>query len=130
MTDQGLPRAQRLHLKNDFKQIIHGGKRIQGNSLVLWYRPVPDLPVRRLGIVVSRKFGSAVMRNRAKRLLREAFRLNRENLPNGVDYIFSPRCSKDLATLPCVQQALEQLCRRAGLWRPIGAPTTISAEND
>ncbi|MBO7238028.1 MAG: ribonuclease P protein component [Elusimicrobiaceae bacterium] len=116
MTFQGLPKDRRLHLKNDFQHIIQGGKRIQGDSLVLWYQPAPDGKTdRRLGIVVSKKLGGAVVRNRAKRLLREAFRLNREQLKSGTDYIFSPRRSEDWTTLAQAENALRKLCGRAGL---------------
>lgn len=55
------------------------------------------------------------MRNRAKRLLREAFRLNRERLKGGVDYIFSPRNSDISATVDTAENAVLSLCRRAGL---------------
>lgn len=116
MTCQGLPRGRRLHLKNDFKTIIRGGTRIQGPGLVLWYKPAPaGCEDRRLGLVVSKKLGSAVVRNRVKRLLREAFRLNREKLECGVDYIFSPRSGAEFATADAAANALLGLCRRAGL---------------
>ena len=116
MSFQGLPKDRRLHLKNDFQRIIHGGKRIQADSLVLWYRPAPCAQSDvRLGIVVSKKLGGAVVRNRAKRLLREAFRLNREKLKSGTDYIFSPRRSEEWTTLTQAEQALLGVCQRAGL---------------
>ncbi len=116
MTSQGLPRASRLHLKNDFKNIIHGGKRIQGPGLVLWYKPAPlGYEDRRMGLVVSKKLGNAAVRNRVKRLLREAFRLNREKLQSGVDYIFSPRSSEVWNNADGAESALLSLCRRAGL---------------
>lgn len=116
MTAQGLPRGCRLHLKNDFKNIIHGGKRVQGPGLVLWWKPAPlGKEDRRMGLVVSRKLGPAVVRNRVKRLLREAFRLNRERLKSGVDYVFSPRSSEKLATADAAENAVLCLCRQAGL---------------
>ena len=118
MLSQGLSKGRRLHLKNDFKEIIQGGKRIQGDSLVLWYKPASsNTQTQRMGLVVSKKLGGAVVRNRAKRLLREAFRLNREKLASGVDYIFSPRCSEKWTTLSQAQEALHNVCRRAGLLR-------------
>ncbi|MBN2292748.1 MAG: ribonuclease P protein component [Pirellulales bacterium] len=45
----------------------------------------------RLGLSVSRKVGRAVVRNRWKRLIREAFRLSRHQLPDGVDFVVIPR---------------------------------------
>ena len=44
----------------------------------------------RLGLAVSRRAGNAVVRNRIKRVLREAFRLDREDLPPGLDVIVIP----------------------------------------
>jgi ribonuclease P protein component len=43
--------------------------------------------IRRLGLVVGRKTGGAVSRNRVKRLIREFFRLNREKMPESSDLI-------------------------------------------
>ncbi len=122
MNTQGFPRSRRLHLKNDFKSIIQSGHKIQGFGLVLWWKPAPlgkeDV---RMGLVVSRKLGNAVVRNRVKRLLREAFRLNRKRMQSGVDYVFSPRSSDSLATADAAEYALLGLCRKAGLVPPLPA---------
>ncbi|SHN49361.1 ribonuclease P protein component [Desulfovibrio litoralis DSM 11393] len=45
----------------------------------------------RLGLAVGRKIGSAVKRNRVKRVLREFFRLNQYDIPNGFDYVVIPK---------------------------------------
>jgi ribonuclease P protein component len=45
----------------------------------------------RLGLAASRKLGGAAARNRAKRLLREAFRLNKRGEPPGADLVLLPR---------------------------------------
>jgi len=50
-----------------------------------------DLGVTRLGLSVSKKVGNAVVRNRWKRAIREAFRNQRSELPTGLDLVARPR---------------------------------------
>ncbi|MGA2254263.1 MAG: ribonuclease P protein component [Thermoguttaceae bacterium] len=66
----------------------------------------------RLGLSVSRKVGGAVVRNRWKRCIREAFRLSREQLPSGVDLIVIPRSDAVPETVG-IQESLVRLARRA-----------------
>jgi ribonuclease P protein component len=66
----------------------------------------------RLGCSVSRKVGGAVVRNRVKRLFREAFRLEQAALPAGVDLVVIPRPG-GLPTLAAVRESLVKLARQA-----------------
>lgn len=117
MQPKGLPHFCRLHLKRDFKGIIQGGIKLQYRNLILWYRrpePTAPSPVR-FAVVVSRKLGPAVLRNRAKRLLREAFRLNRQYILAGTDIILSPRGWDALSDVHAAQDALKSLLGQAEL---------------
>jgi ribonuclease P protein component len=73
-------REQRLLHKADFDRVFAQGRRVFARGLVLHALPSPTGRAR-LGLVTSRRFGDAVRRNRARRLVREAFRLDQAGLP-------------------------------------------------
>ena len=115
MQPQGLPYSSRLHLKRDFERVILGGTKLKNEGMVLWYgRGNHSLPPR-FAVVVSKKLGPAVVRNRAKRLLREAFRLTRKNMVSGVDIIVSPKDYTRLSNMHAAQDALRSLLVEAKL---------------
>lgn len=66
----------------------------------------------RLGITVPKRVGNAPLRNRWKRLVREAFRLQKKQLPLGLDMVVRPRkgAKPDFAR---IQQSLLKLVQRA-----------------
>lgn len=77
-----LRRAERLRHDRQFREAYDRSPPFRGHHLVLFLREAPDAAAR-LGVVASRKVGNAVERARAKRRLREVFRLNRHLLPEG-----------------------------------------------
>ena len=91
MKNYGLAKEDKIYLKNDFKLILEQGKKTFKDGVSLWHKPRPAAENCRIGIIVSRKSGGAAQRSRCKRLLREAFRLNRHLLKSGVDCIFYPK---------------------------------------
>lgn len=118
MPFNGLPRFCRLHLKRDFKAVIQGGIKLRKEELVLWWRVNLNNPNGiRFAVVVSKKLGAAVARNRTKRLLREAFRLNIENIKKGIDIIVSPRDGEKLSNMHAAQESLMTLCGKASILR-------------
>ena len=83
-------KVEHLTRKKEFERVFDEGKIFKNNEVVLYVVP-NDFQYSRLGLVVSKKVGNAPRRNRAKRLLREAYRLNKHLLKTHVDIIAIPR---------------------------------------
>ena len=90
MTGLRFPKSARLLKSKEFDRVM---KRRQSASdgLIVVYAAPNGLEHSRLGLIVSRKVGNAVIRNRWKRSLREAFRLELPHLPHGLDIVILPR---------------------------------------
>lgn len=111
-----LSRRQRLRFSAQFDEAYAGGRRYVGRRMVLWLRAAPDAALR-LGVVTSRRIGPAVARNRARRRLREIFRLNRWRLTGSVDIVLVARTGCDEAPWMELTGEFIVLARRAGLIR-------------
>ncbi len=82
----GWPKQRRVVRERDFKTVL-SRKCFVCNGMMRLYAAANGLERVRFGVSVGRKCGTAVLRNRLKRLAREAFRLNQHQLPAGRDYI-------------------------------------------
>ena len=83
-------RKHRLQHALEFQAVYAGKVRESRGPLTVFAIP-NDLGHPRLGLSVGRKVGTAPKRNRIKRLLREAFRLMRHDLPAGYDLVIAVR---------------------------------------
>ena len=82
----------RLKKQADFQKLFGRGKRAFSPSLTLLYRPSDRL---RMGISIGKKHGKAVKRNRIKRLLREAFRLEAEHIKGKYSIVLVPKVAEE-----------------------------------
>ncbi|HEX7319374.1 MAG TPA: ribonuclease P protein component [bacterium] len=101
-----LAKASVVRGKRQFSELFSMGKRIKSGSLLLIYLPSSDT---RVGFIASKKIGGAVMRNRVKRLLREAYRMRKE-IFEGWKVLFYALGAVDKT---CILQAFERFKTQA-----------------
>ena len=103
-------KAQHLRAKADFER-VYATKCKAADGVVLMFIARNELAVTRIGLSVSKKHGGAIVRNRLKRLFREAFRLKQHQIPTGLDLIVIP-LAKEAASLPVYEESLVKLSQR------------------
>jgi ribonuclease P protein component len=111
-------RKFRLTRSEDFKRVRRSGKSY-AHPLVVLIVQTHDQPRVKVGVAAGRTVGTAVYRNRAKRLLREAMRTLIPNIASGFDLILIARPGLVSATLEETRQALLTLLQRAQILTPL-----------
>lgn len=109
--DQTFAADRHVRRRPEFQRIYERGERVRARLMTVMIR-ANDRPVSRLGIAATRKLGGAVVRNRAKRLVREVFR--RANVPAGLDIVVIPRPEMLDAEYRVIQAEFGYVLRRAG----------------
>jgi ribonuclease P protein component len=109
-----LPKPARLTRRAEFVAVREQGQAQHGNFMVLgtWQTSSPE-PAR-IGVVTSRRVGTAVERTRTRRRLREIFRLNRNLLPSGLWMVVVPRRAAVRADFAALAGEWRALATRAG----------------
>lgn len=108
---QRFERRKRLLKSEQFRTVFNQRCSVGDDRLVM-YAMANELDHARLGLAVGKKLGGAVVRNRWKRVLREAFRLHQSELPTGVDLVVIPRVGTQPELAP-LERSLVSLARRA-----------------
>ena len=105
-----------LRRKSDFTSIYNRGKSVGDRYVVVFYRK-NHLPYTRKAFLASKKVGNSVKRNRARRLMKESFRLTDLKIPEGYDLIFIARNTIVNAKCQDVKKSLESALKRTGVLR-------------
>jgi ribonuclease P protein component len=91
--------------------VYNGGERVRARLMTVMVLE-NGTPISRLGIAATRKLGGAVVRNRAKRVIREVFR--RARVPEGLDIVVIPRSEMLAADIRAVEAEFGYVLRRTG----------------
>ena len=130
----GLSRTRRIKQGRDFNRAKEKGRRLAQGCLILNWLDLPAEATSRVGVITGRRLGNAVVRSRARRLLREAFRLNQLHLLRPVDLVLVARLSIVGKPFAAVANDYRAALKRAGLFQdparnPARNPSTNSGSN-
>ena len=109
-----MKRAVTLKENHEFRRVYQKGKSAVGGGLVVYCRR-NNRGTNRLGLTASVKLGNAVFRNRARRRLREVYRLNQDKLRQGYDVILVARGRTGSMPWKELNTAFLRLCRKLDL---------------
>ncbi len=115
----GLSRQEKVKSRKDFQIIFNSGKRYSNSLISIVFKNNQEAPgkdqVRRLGIIASRKAGNAVQRNRLKRLIRETFRIGKQDFKEAVDLVVILKPAARDTTSETLRTGFLELCKKAHL---------------
>ena len=113
--NQTLPKSERLQRGYQFRHAYEAGRKFTGRLVVLYLVDEPATTCGAVGVVTSRKIGGAVVRNRARRLMREAYRLHKQELRTNLQIVMIARTAINGKRLQDVEADDLRLFRAAGI---------------
>jgi len=103
-----------LRQNREFRRVYARGRSAAGGLLAVYVRPNRSAG-NRLGLTVGSKLGGAVVRNRVRRRMKEAYRLNEAGLALGFDVVLVARSRAVHATYWELERELLRLLKRLGI---------------
>ena len=108
--------TQGLRKDSDFRKVYRHGKSVANRLLVMYTLPNKS-EKNRVGISVSKKVGKANIRNKARRRIKESYRLNIDgNIKAGYDIVFIARVAIKDANYTEIEKAMKHLVKKANLY--------------
>jgi ribonuclease P protein component len=109
-----LNKKMKLCKNKSFQAVYRHGKSYANKQAVLYVLPNKK-DISRIGFAAGKRLGGAVLRNRVKRILREAYRLNQDKITKGADLILVGRNPLVKAKFKTADRAFLDLCAKAGI---------------
>ena len=106
-----------LKRKYEFKILFSKGKMFYGPNLTV-YVLKNKLNINKLGIAVGKKSGTAVERNKIKRLIKENYRLSEEKIEQGYNFLVyvNKKCEIKNVDFYSIQKEIQKLLKKAEVW--------------
>lgn len=129
-----LKKQFRLKRRQDFRRVYLRGKSLKNRAFVLCFRRVTGPKKKqtacgpRLGFSVSKQIGNAVERNRVRRKLREACRLELAAFATGFDYVLIARQGAKAESVPALRKKLLKTLQDGGLLTAAKQPEKIAVQ--
>ncbi len=101
-------KEERLRKTNEFRHVFENGKVFKDKNFVA-HLLLNNRQNSRIGIIVRKKIGNAVKRNRTKRLFRDAFRTEKHTLTSDIDIIIIPRIRAEEITYTLAKEFIKKL---------------------
>lgn len=95
-----------LTLNKEFRRAYYRGRSF-ATPVVVVYAMKNHQKISRIGLTATKKIGKAVQRNRARRVMKEAYRLLEQQFPVGYDYVFVARTKTTASTTSQVMRAMQ-----------------------
>ena len=109
-------RTHGLKKDSDFRKVYKHGKSFANRYLVMYILNNKSEDSR-IGISVSKKVGKATIRNKVRRRIKEAYRLNiDENIKNGYDIVFIARVAIKDADYIDIEKSMKHLIRKSDMY--------------
>ena len=110
------PRSRRLTLDSEFDRVRAEGTSVRGTTLTLGIlKNAESIPGARGGFITSRRVGSAVVRNRTRRRLREIFRKHQDELTAGIWIVTIASARTGRESFSVLEDEWLRLARRASI---------------
>ena len=108
-------RAMRLKQARDFDRVRREGRRMACGCFIANWQTLPPGAAMHLGVITAKKLGNAVVRARARRLLREVFRLHQHDFARPVDLVLVAQRLIVGKNMGVVEEAFLKMLRNAKL---------------